>query len=232
MHYETFRDSFAAALRDSGLPRIGAGGTERLDLQTMDRTYEAIIEPIGGQDAEPFFVTATLGWTWSALHTARARTCEEDVLVEILGREGREPARTERPWVRCDVKLKASLPWGKPSPMPPLEAWREWVRETMTRFERIEPLTPAEHVRPDESGRLSVLAWQGEPLVKATCAVGGELRLESVEICAWQAIELPRVLDDPDQTPDQGPELQLAEMFGRIRAALTAWTQALSHLRR
>ena len=83
----------------------------------MDRTHQIVVEPIGGQDAEPFFVTATLSWTWSALHTARARTCEEDVLVEMLGR-GREDARTEKPWIRLDIKFKASLPWGNPMPMP------------------------------------------------------------------------------------------------------------------
>lgn len=230
MDYETFRTAFASALRDSGLPTLGVGPTESLDLQTMDRTYQIAVEPIGGQDAEPLFVTATLSWRWSALHTARARTCEEDVLVEMLGR-GWEGARTVNPWVRTDIKLKASLPWGKPLPMPAAAAWRQWVRETMTRFEQIEPLTPEDSVRRDESGQMAVLAWQGEPLVHATCAAGGELKLDSVEICAWQAIELPRVLDDPDQRPDHGPEKQIADMLGRLRAALSAWMQVLDHLR-
>ena len=231
MNYETFRTAFVEALRDSALLSRAVGSTESLDLQAMDRTYQIVVEPIGGQDAEPFFVSATLSWRWSALHTARARTCEEDVLAEMFGRDARDDgAQTEKPWVRADIKLKASLPWGKPLPMPSTVAWRKWVRETMTRLERIEPLTPEDSVQLDASGRMAVLAWQGEPLVHATCAAAGELKLECVEICAWQAIKLPRVLDDPDQLPDQGPTKQLADMLGRVRAALSAWMQALDHL--
>jgi hypothetical protein len=229
MNYESFRMAFAATLRDSGLASPVAGTTETLDLHTLDRTYQIAVEPIGGQDAEPFFVAATLAWTWSALHTARARTCEEDVLTDMLGGD-RESARTDKPWIRVDIKLRASLPWGKPLPMPLPTAWREWVRETMTRFERVEPLTPDESVRTDRSGRIAVLAWQGEPLLHATCSATGELKLDGVEIAAWQAIEVPRVYDDPGQASDAGPEQQLADLLARVRAALSAWMQALDHL--
>jgi hypothetical protein len=45
-----------------------------------------------------------------------------------------------------------------------------------------------------------------------------------------QIIELPRLLDEPDQH-DEGPEVELEELFGRVRAALMAWSQALDHLR-
>jgi hypothetical protein len=47
MNYETFRAGFSAALRDSRLKHLGGGGTESLDLQTMDRTYQIVVEPIG-----------------------------------------------------------------------------------------------------------------------------------------------------------------------------------------
>jgi hypothetical protein len=231
MSYESFRSAFEAALRDSGLPVFGVRGEELLDLRSMDRIYRIRVEPIGGQDAEPFLVTALLSWRWTALDTARTITVEEDVLTEMLGRDDAAGLRTEKPWIRVDIELKATSPYGKPRPMPPPTALRDWTREAMTRLEEIEPLTPEERVR-EESGRLAVLAWQQvEPRVHVVCGPAGNLMLDAVEISAWQAIESPRALDDPNQPPDAGPEEQLAEMFGRARAALSAWMQALDHLR-
>ena len=55
--------------------------------------------------------------------------------------------------------------------------------------------------------------------------------LEVVELSAWQAVEVPRIFDDPDREPDPGPEEELAALFGRTRGALSAWMQALDHLR-
>jgi hypothetical protein len=55
--------------------------------------------------------------------------------------------------------------------------------------------------------------------------------LEGVELSAWQAVEVPRIFDDPDREPDPGPEEELAALFGRTRGALSAWMQALDHLR-
>jgi hypothetical protein len=62
MNYQAFRSAFEGALRDSGLPVFGIGAEERLDLHTLERLYRISVEPIGGQDAEPFFVTASLPW--------------------------------------------------------------------------------------------------------------------------------------------------------------------------
>jgi hypothetical protein len=63
-----------------------------LDLHNLDRIHRITVEPIGGQDAEPFLVTASLSWRWSALHTARTNTTEEDVVTEMFGNnDGRDP---------------------------------------------------------------------------------------------------------------------------------------------
>ncbi|HET6150875.1 MAG TPA: hypothetical protein VFH68_25285 [Polyangia bacterium] len=232
MNHQSFRSAFEAALRGSGLRVLGLGGEEQLDLHKLDRIYRTAIEPIGGQDADPFFVTAWLSWRWSALQTARANTTEEDVVTEMFGRDDGAAIRTEIPWVRVDITLKATLPYGKPMPMPAPPAMQHWFHETMTRLEQIEPLTPEEQVRQDEGGRLAVLAWQqAEPHVHALCRPSGDLMLDGVELGAWQAVEVPRTLDDPDQEADPGPEEQLTGMFGRTRAALSAWMQALDHLR-
>lgn len=232
MRYEEFRAAWDDALRESKLSMIGLWGEETLDLRTTCRNYEVHVEPFGGQDAEPFFVAGTLSFNWKALNTARTVTREEDMLTELFGRESAYDLETEQPWLRIDIKLNASLPYGKPLPMPSNAAWSAWARETMGRLEDIEPLTPAEKVRENEEGNLEVLAWQGEPVVKATCGPDGQLHLEAVSISALQVLRTPRILDDPDKEPDEPVYGQLQEMFHRVRASLLAWMQALDHLKK
>jgi hypothetical protein len=231
MNHESFRDAFEAVLRRSRLAVFGVRGEELLDLHNLDRVHRIAVEPIGGQDAEPFLVTASLSWRWIALQTARTNTTEEDVVTEMIGRDGGVGILTEKPWIRVDIALKATLPYGKPMAMPGPAAMRQWFHETMTRLEQIEVLTPKEQIR-EEKVQLTVLAWQqAEPRVYALCQPSGDLMLDAVELGAWQAVAVPRVLDDPDHEPDAGPEEELAAMFGRTRAALVAWMQALDHLR-
>jgi hypothetical protein len=231
MNDRFFQDAFEAALRKSGLAVFGVRGEELLDLHHLDRIHRIAVEPIGGQDAAPFFVTASLSWRWSALQTARTNTTEEDVLAEVLGRDDGAVASTEAPWVRVDITLRATLPHGKPMAMPGPAAMGRWFHEIKTRLELTEPLTAEEKVR-DEEGRLAVLAWQQtEPCVHAICQPSGDLTLDGVELAAWQAVAVPRIFDDPDREPDEGPEEELAALFGRTRGALSAWMQALDHLR-
>ncbi len=232
MGYEEFRAAWEDALRESKLSMMGLWGEETLDLRTTSRNYEVHVEPFGGQDAEPFFVAATLSFRWNALSTARTVTREEDMLTELFGRESAYDLETEQPWLRIDIKLNASLPYDKPLPMPSKAAWSAWARETMGRLDDIEPLTPAEKVRENEDGNLEVLAWQGEPAVKATCGADGQLHLEAVSISALQVIRTPRIFDDPDKEPDEPVYGQLQEMFHRVRASLLAWMQALDHLKK
>lgn len=228
MDYETFRALWIAALRASRLPTIGLQGKEQLDTRSLDRSYRVYVEPLGGQDAEPFHVTAELSWVWTATNTVRGTTRDADVLSEMLGRDQNAELVTEQPCVRVDLGLRAAAPF-EPLPMPAKPAWARWVEEVTGRLDRIEPLLPDETVRENRMGMAEVLAWQGSPTAKVVCGPGGELRLERVEVAAMQIIELPRVLDDPDQH-DEGPEAELEELFGRVRASLMAWTQALDHL--
>src|SRR3990167_4086395 len=62
--YEEFVRTWTAVLRESGLPVFGVAASEKLDLRSLDRSYEISVEPVGRQDAEPFTVTARLGWRW------------------------------------------------------------------------------------------------------------------------------------------------------------------------
>jgi hypothetical protein len=230
VNHGEFKEVWSRALREVDLPSFVARDiNETLDLRTLARTCESYVEPLGGQDAEPFNVTCAFSWVWDALLTARMATTEEDLLTEVFGRD--HGVRTERPWLRVDARLRASLPYGKPIALPSVSVWAAWSHEVMTRLEHIEPLVPEETTRTGRGGRLEVLGWQGEPEAELSCGPGGELRVKSVEVSSWQTIELPRQWDNPDREPDPGPERQLHAMFGRVKAALHAWTEALDHLR-
>ena len=152
------------------------------------------------------------------------------MLSQLLGREESLEIETDRPWLRVDIKLSAAAPYDKPLPMPSKAAWARWVREAMGRMETIEPVIPEDNVREADDGRLEILAWRGEPVVKAICGADGELKLESVQLSAWQAIELPRQWDDSEREPDEHPHQQLREMFQRVRSALHAWMEVMDHL--
>jgi hypothetical protein len=228
--YRDFKRAWVTALRDSGLRNIGIDHvTESLDLASMRRTCKSVVEPVG-QDVEPFHVGGTLEWHWHSLHDARTATTEEDVLTELLGRDDVRRVRTERPWIRVDVTLHATTLWGKEVAMPGPSTWTAWAREVFARLESIEPVLPPERVRDGPGGRLEILAWRGEPEAHVLCGHTGDLRVRSVEVAAWQAVELARTWDDPTRKPDTGTERQLDALFARVRAALQAWVEVTDHL--
>jgi hypothetical protein len=229
MNYEGFKSAWDFALQSSGLPTIGPAA-ETIDIRAMSRHYCLHLEPPGRHDNEPFHISATLEFEWGALQTARTYVPEEDVLTAMLGRESAHEIETEQPWLRVDVKLTASLPWGKAIPMPAAKVWREWAREVTARLERIEPLVPEETVREGKDGALEVLAWKGDPELHVICNDEGALSFESVEIHGWQSIVLPRHWDDSERE-DKGPEEQLGQMFTRLRKAIGARMESVDHLR-
>ena len=141
-----------------------------------------------------------------------------------------EKVRTECPWLRVDIALRASLPYGKAIPMPPPAVWSKWA-EAIGRLERSESLAPEAVTREDRDGQRVVLAWQGEPRARVLVAADGSLKLDWLELRAWQAIELPRKWDDPRRRSDEPPDQQLAAMFARVKAALSAWRDAMDRLR-
>jgi hypothetical protein len=105
-----------------------------------------------------------------------------------------------------------------------------WSHETIERLEHIEPLLPAETYREAQGGKTGVLAWKESPKAAAVCMPSGELALEGVEISAGELIELPRLSDEPQEF-DTDPGEQLSDLFSRLGASLSAWSQALDHLR-
>jgi hypothetical protein len=230
VNYDAFKSAFHAALKESGLP-VMPFTDEKLDLRHLDRTYTIGIEPVGPQDVEPWHVSGRIFFTWRSLHTARTTSIEEDMLTELFGREDADEMKTKQSALRVDVEMQANLPWGKAIPMPKPAVWAKWADEVLTRLENIERVVPEDMSRETDEGLLEILAWQGEPVAKVTIAPGGELRLESVTVSAFQMIELPRIFDDPDREPDDHPHEQLVALFKRVNAAMHAWKEGIDHLK-
>jgi hypothetical protein len=231
MDYNEFRAAFLEALRESHLPTIGGvPSKETLDLRTTDRTLAVYLESFARDVGKPFHVSAEVSWRWNALQAARTATTEDDFLTELFGRDDSGEMKTEQPWLRIDLKLRAGLEWGRSIPMPSAARWAKWSREAIGRLESVEPLVAEEAVRETSSGGHAVLAWQGEPELKVICTPAGELCLASISVSAFQGIDLPRHWDDSERNVDEHPAEQLAAMFHRIRAALYAWGEVMDHL--
>jgi hypothetical protein len=226
MDYDTFRALWHAALSASGLLPFPPRPSEAIDLQGMNRTYRIYVSMPDARRARPFHVTATLSWRWDALHAARSATTEEDLLTELFGRVGYDLV-TERPWLRVDVTLNATLPYDAPLPMPDARAWQRWARQ-VTR--RLEPLLPAAFPDVEDEEWEAILFWRGDPEAQLRCSPDGQLHLTGVELPSWQGIELPRQWDSPDRPQDDDTEEQLESLFEWVRASLEVWAECLPYL--
>ena len=227
MRYEDFKAAWERTIQGSKLGRHGFT-EESLNTNSLDRTYLVRVEPPQEQDSRPFHVVAELSWRWTALHSARSATSEEDAVTELLGTQA--PPKTAKPWLRVDIKLSATLMYGQPIAMPTPKAWAAWAREALGRLENIEPLLPEERVRERRGGLLEVLAWREEPTLEVQCSPAGELRLAGVSLAAGVALDLPRQWSSPEKR-DKDPEGALVELFSRLEGALRAWSESLDHLR-
>ena len=230
MDYDELKAAFMGTLRESGLPMIGLAPEEVLGLRSGDRVLTVGVEPIDREIGRPFHVAASISFRWGALQMARTVTTEDDLLVELVGRDDACGIETEQPWLRIDIKLRAGLEWGKGIPMPAQATWARWSREALGRLETTEPLVSDDVVREIPGGQHAVLAWQGDPEVKATCNAAGELRVEAISVSAFQGIDLPRKWSDDEREPDEPPHEQLRAMFERLKAALHAWGEVMDHL--
>jgi hypothetical protein len=224
MNYEQFRAIWYEALTEAGMWSYLAPPTETVDLGNMSRTYQVYVHLAFSQEVKPFHVSARLRWTWDALQAARAETTEEDALMLLLGDERRHED-TEQPWLRVDVSLSATLPWGSPLPLPEPARWRAWLADVT---ERLEPLLPTDWETRDEE--MAIFASRSEPEAEVQPAADGQLYLSGVKLSAWEGIHLPRQWDDPDRARDQDPYEQLADFVERVWEAMDEWNQSLVHL--
>ncbi len=225
MRYEEFRGLWHELIRASGL-HIVSFPQETLDVGTLERTYEVMVEPAGGQAAEGYNSAATLKWRWDALKSARTATTENDMMTELLGRQMLYEPATEQPWLRVDIELKALLHSGTSRPLLVASAFRHWSGEVHKRLMTTEPLLPDEWVREGPGGQ-EVLAWQGTPAVDIECTPEGDLLFGGVRLAAFQILSLPRQLDGDEDDADDDPDLQVSEMLARVHGALRMWMETL-----
>jgi hypothetical protein len=99
----------------TGLMPFPPRPTEAVELDWLNRTYRISVSLRGVQRAGPFYISAGLSWKWDAALAARSATTEENLLIEVLGRDGYYLV-TEQPWLRVDLTLRATLPADAPIP--------------------------------------------------------------------------------------------------------------------
>ena len=133
MRYAEFRDQLEDALQEAGLfLRYADRRVETIDLADTVRSWKVSVWRAAPPGAEPFDVSTTIGFKWSPVDAARAYTCEEDLLTELVGRRTRL-LRTERRWTRIDLSLHARLPFGSTTSMPEPEVFGAWTAAVVER---------------------------------------------------------------------------------------------------
>ena len=125
MRYAEFRYRFEDALQQVGLFIHDVDRVETIDLADTSRRWKVHIIRPAPRSAEPFQVSAEIGFDWTPVDAARAYTCEEDLLIQLIGRR-RRPTRTERRWTRVDLSLRANLPYGSTTSMPEPHVFGAW----------------------------------------------------------------------------------------------------------
>lgn len=226
MRYAEFRDRLEDALHEAGIFFHRADRrVETIELADSVRRWEAPVWREAPPSADPFQLSAVIGFEWGPVNAARAYTCEEDLLTELVGRR-RRPIRTERRWTRVDLSLHASLPYGSTTPMPEPHVFGAW---TATALEKADiAFTDIE----EKSGRIvAVLGGHGDLEVHAHCHADGLVSLTAVAISGFRMVRVPRVWDSPERRDaERDARAELGRLARRITTALDEWTKSISAL--
>lgn len=226
MQYAEFRDHLEAALRDEGLLVDAAGHrVETIDLRNTVRHWKASVHRATPAAAEPFHVFAAIEFDWSPVDTARAYTCEEDLLTEIVGRRTRLP-RTEPRWTRVDLSLHATLPYGSTAPIPEPTMFGGWTASVVEQADAV-----FTHVE-ERGGRVvSVLGGHGGLEVQAHGGPNGAISLSAVAITGFRMVRVPRVWDSSERRASEGdPRHEFARLARTLTMTLDDWTDSISAL--
>jgi len=213
MRYEEFRDQLQDALRDVGLFLQHIGNPiETIELSRTRRRWKVYILRSSPPNTEPFHVAAKIVFDWSPFDAARSYTCEEDLLMKLLGRKKR-PSNTAPRFTRVDLELQASLPYGSTTTIPDPQIFASWTDSVGQKLDTL--LTE----RKERQGRLiAVLGGLEEVEVEARCDAGGMLSLKGVSVAGFRFVRVPRVWDDPDRdNAEKGAAEELARLARRFK---------------
>lgn len=226
MRYAEFRDRLEDALQGAGLFFQNADRrVETIDLAHTARSWKVHVFGAALPSADPFHVSAEIGFEWSPVDAARAYTTEEDLLTELVGRR-RRPIRTERRWTRIDLSLHASLPYGSTTSMPDSRVLGSWTASVGEKADAA--FTDIQ----EKKGRVvAVLGGHGDVEVHAHCKPDGVISLTAVAISGFRLARVPRVWDDPERREaERDLSADLGGLARRFKTALDEWTRSVSEL--
>jgi len=226
VRYADFRDRLEDALQEVGLFFHDTDRrVETVDLADTVRTWKIYVCRAVPPSAKPFHVSAVIGFEWCPVDAARAYTCEEDLLTELVGRR-RRPLRTERRWTRVDLSLHASLPYGSTTSIPEPHVFGAWSAAVVEQANAA--LTEIE----EKKGRVvAVLGGHEDIEVQAHCKPDGVVSLKAVAISGFRTVRVPRVWDSPERREaDRDPRDELGQLARRFKTALDEWTKSVSAL--
>lgn len=226
MRYNEFRDRLQDALQEAKLFFHHADRVEEtVALEATERHWEAYVWRSVPQRAEPFHISAKISFKWNPFNAARGYTCEEDLLTELFGRNNR-PTKTERRFVRVDLGLSASLPYGSTTPMPEAHVFGPWTASVGEKFDAL--FTDIK----ERGGRVvAVYGGHGDLDVEGHCTPVGVVTLKGVSIFGFNLVRVPRVWDHPDRREkDKDIGQDLDRLAQRFKAAYEGWTAAVAEL--
>lgn len=225
MRYAEFRDRLEAALRQADLFFHHLERVETIDLANTMRLWKARIDRAAPPGVEPFHVSAEIGFEWTPFDTARAHTCEEDLLTQLIGRR-RQQTRTGRRWTRVDLSLHATLPYGSTTSMPKPDVFGAWTASIVEKVD-----AAFSDVKEREGRVVSVLGGHGDVEVQAHCKPDGVVSLKGLAISAFRMVHLPRVWDAPERREsERDPHIELDRLARTFKATLDEWTKSVSEL--
>jgi hypothetical protein len=193
---------------------------ETIDLEDTVRHWKVLVHRMTPTQAEPFHVFAAVEFDWSPVDAARAYTCEEDLLTELLGRTRRSP-RTERRWTRVDLSLHATLPYGSTTSIPERQSFGGWTAAVVEKAD-----AAFTHVE-EKSGRIvAVLGGHGDLEVQAHCSRDGLVSLSGVAISGFRMLRVPRVWDSPERrAAEADSHREFTRLARTFTTALADWTE-------
>ena len=227
MRYAEFRDRLEDALQEAGLFFQDVDRrVETIDLAHTARRWKVHVFGAALPSADPFHVSAEIGFEWSPVDAARAYTTEEDLLTELVGRR-RRPIRTERRWTRIDLSLHASLPYGSTTSIPDSRVLGSWTASVTEKAD-----TAFSDVEENKGRVVAVLGGRGDVELHAHCKPDGVVSLTAVAISGFRLVRVPRVWDDPDrrETERSLSADDIGELARRFKTALDEWTRSVSEL--